>query len=335
MPFANLFEQLIEKKDLSEAQMQTVLQAAMTGQLNSVQTAAFLSLMRAKGETAAELSSAAKILNTYAKKIDLGPDLIDIVGTGGDGRHTFNVSTASSFVVAATGVKVAKHGNRSVSSHSGSTDLLSLAGIPLFSEASELRTCMQETGLCFLFAPYFHPAMRQVKDVRQQLGIKTLFNLLGPLLNPAQVKRRVVGVYSAHLLEQVAHILIDLGSTRALIVHAEDGLDEISIAAKTNILEYHEGQSQHWQIDPRALGCFHENLDAICVRSPAESLAIIKAVLQGQQGAARDMILLNSAAALYCAGKAQDMMQGMQLAAQAIDSGEAWKKFLSLSTYKK
>lgn len=327
-----IFEQLFAKKNLSTKQMQAVMHHCMDGQWTDVHIASFLALMRMKGETTKELIAAATVLRQLARPVRFDTQAIDIVGTGGDGKNTFNVSTACSFVVAAAGVPVAKHGNRSVSSHSGSADLLEQAGFILNLSEQQLRICMQECHLAFLFAPHFHPAMQQVRQARQQLGVRTLFNLLGPLINPAEIKQQVVGVFSTAWLKPLATVLAHLGSTRALVLSADDGLDEISIAAPTQILEYHHGMYTPWTIDPKRYGIKHRSLDEICVHSAAQSLELIESVFAGIKGAAYDMVALNAAMALYCAQPEKTFGAALKQAQAALDSGKAAALFAKLRT---
>lgn len=323
-------EQLLDRNELSAQQMKESIQACMTGQLSDVQIATFLALMRMKGETVEELRAAAVVMKELAHQVDLGPDLVDIVGTGGDGKNTFNVSTAASFVVAACGVPVAKHGNRSVSSRSGSADLLEQAGFVLTLTDAQLKTCINQCKLAFLFAPHFHPAMQHVRSARQQLGIRTLFNLLGPLINPAQVKKQVVGVYSSTWLKPLASVLAHLGSTRALVVSSRDGLDEISIAAPTDVQEWHQGEFKTWAIHPQDYGIDHRGLEDIIVQSPEHSLQLIQSVLAAEKGAAYDMVVINAAAALYCAREGMMFEEAIEEAKFAIDSGKAQMCFKTL-----
>lgn len=325
-----LFEQLIAKKDLSSKQMQEVIQRCMSGEFNDVHIATFLALMRMKGETVEELSAAALVMKQLAHRLDLGVELIDIVGTGGDGQNTFNVSTASSFVVAAAGIGVAKHGNRSVSSTSGSADLLEQAGFKLQLSDNQIQTCINQCNLAFLFAPHYHPAMQHVRPARSQLGIRTLFNLLGPLINPAGVKRQVVGVYSKAWLQPLTTVLSHLGSKRALVLSSDDGLDEISIVQPTQVLEYVEGQCKPWLIDPKQYGLHHDSLKDIVVQSPKQSLQLIQSVLAAKPGAARDMVILNAGAAIYCATDGLAFDEALERAKQAIDSGKAQRCFEQL-----
>ncbi|CEK11132.1 anthranilate phosphoribosyltransferase [Legionella hackeliae] len=325
-----LFEQLISRENLTTSQMQNFMHACMSGQLSDVQIATFLALMRMKGETVEELTTAATVMMKLAHPIDLGDDLIDIVGTGGDGKNTFNVSTVTSFVVAAAGANVAKHGNRSVSSRSGSADLLLHAGFELQLDDEQLKECMHQCHVSFLFAPHFHQAMQHARPARQQLGIRTLFNLLGPLINPARVKKQVVGVFAKQWLEPIAKVLVNLGSQHALVVNSQDGMDEVSISAVTDVVEYQDGQFKDWSIDPKEHGCYHPTLDKIIVDSPEQSLVLAKKVLRGEPGPARDIVLMNAALALYCATPTLNMSEAIEKAKQAIDSGEAARRFEQL-----
>ncbi len=325
-----LFEHLIARKNLEAVQMQEVIHACMSGQLNDTQIAAFLALMRMKGETAEELTAAAKVMQQLAHPIDLGENLIDIVGTGGDGKNTFNVSTACSFVVAGAGITVAKHGNRSVSSRSGSADLLEQAGFILNLTDKQTRACIKQCNLAFLFAPHYHPAMQHARAARQQLGIRTLFNLLGPLINPAHVKKQVVGVFSSSWLKPLATVLANLGSDRALVISSLDELDEISICAPTQVVEYSQGSFKEWEIDPQYYGMKSASLDAIIVESPEHSLKLIELVLSGAPGPARDMVVLNSAAAIYCANDALSFDNAILLAKTSLDTGKAAECFTKL-----
>jgi anthranilate phosphoribosyltransferase len=324
-----IFEKLSAQQNLTPQEMQAIMQACMNGELSDVQIGAFLALMRSKGETVEELTVAASAMMQRAHFIDLGENLIDIVGTGGDGKSTFNVSTVSSFVAAAAGARVAKHGNRSVSSKSGSADLLLQAGFQLQLNDEQTKKCLEECGVTFLFAPHFHPAMQHARAARQQLGIRTFFNLLGPLINPARVKRQVIGVFDARWLYPLTRVLANLGSERALVLHSYDKMDEISISATSDIIEFYQGKISKWQINPQDYGCFHENLEEIVVNSPSESLVLTEKVLHGTPGPARDIVLLNTAAALYCALDVS-FEQALDKAKKAIDSGEALARFQRL-----
>lgn len=325
-----LFEQLIHGNNLTTEQMQAFMHTCMSGELNDVQIASFLALMRMKGETVEELSAAAAVMLKFAHRIDLGPDLLDIVGTGGDGKNTFNISTLSSFVAAAAGARVAKHGGYAASGCSGSADLLIHAGFELHLSDEQLVQCMQDCGISFLLAPHFHQALQSAKNARQQLGIRTLFNFLGPLLNPAGAKKQVVGVAAKAWLEPLAKVLANLGSQRAFVINGRDGMDEVSISAITDVVEYHQGELKHWSIDPKEYNCYHPKLDGIIVDSSSQSLILANEVLQGRPGPARDIILLNTALALYCAELSPNFGEALKAAAQAIDSGAAAERFRRL-----
>ena len=318
-----LFEKLLAHENLKPTEMKQIMQACMMGELSDVQIAAFLALMRMKGETVEELTTAATVMMDLAHCIDLGSNIIDIVGTGGDGKNTFNISTASSIVAGSAGARVAKHGNRSVSSQSGSADLLMQAGIELQLTDEQLKACMEKNNVCFLFAPHFHQAMQHARSARQALGIRSFFNLLGPLINPAKVKRQVVGVFDKRWQQPLAQVLANLGSERAFVISSRDGMDEISIANTTDVVEYHNGQFTAWSINPRDYGCYHKTLEGIIVDSPQESLKIIQDVLNGKIGPARDIVLLNTALALYLAEVCNDFNTGIEKARFAIDSGKA------------
>lgn len=333
MNTSKLFEQLLAANNLSNQDMQQVMQACMSGELSDTQIAVFLALMRVKGETVEELSTAATVMMSYAHCLDLGSDLIDIVGTGGDGKNTFNISTISSVVAAAAGARVAKHGNRSVSSQSGSADLLIQAGFELELDDLQFNKCLQKHNICFLFAPHFHKAMQHARNARRELGVRSFFNLLGPLINPAQVTRQVVGVFDKRWQMPLAQVLAQMGSERAFVISSRDGMDEVSISDITDVVEYQNGQYNSWSIDPREYGCYHQTLDSIVVNSPEESLEIIQMVLDGQAGPAKDIVLLNSALALYCANIAGDFTSAITKARDAIDSGKAKLLFEQLRDF--
>lgn len=330
MNITALFEQLINHQDLTREQIQYIIKNCMSGSLTDVQIATFLALMRMKGETIDELTAAATIMQQFAHHLDLGTELMDIVGTGGDGKNTFNVSTVSSFVVAAAGIKVAKHGNRGISSKSGSADFLTAAGFNLELSDQAFKQCLKECGIVFLFAPYFHQALQHVKIARQQLGIRTFFNLIGPLLNPSQITQQVVGVCAKKWLKPLTHVLANLGRKHAMVLHSQDGLDEISIAACTDVSEYDNGAFKHWIINPKDYDCAHPNLDNIIIKTPAQSLSLAHSVFSGDKGPARDIIILNAAAAIYCAHSNNTFSQAIKKATTAIDSGEAMQRFIKL-----
>jgi anthranilate phosphoribosyltransferase len=325
-----IFEQIIDRKDLTPLQMRNVMQQCLQDELSDVQIATFLSLMRMKGETVSELTVAAETFLSAARLIDLGVDAIDIVGTGGDGRNTFNVSTVSSFVVAAAGLPVAKHGNVSVSSRCGSADFLQQAGFNLNLDNQSLQKCMDELGLIFLFAPNFHSALKYARNARHQLGIRTCFNLLGPLLNPARVSYVTLGVYAKQWMLPLLKVLQNLGSKRAMVLHAQDGLDEVSISAPTDVVEVVGGEIKQWTIYPKDFNCYHSSLEPIVVNSIQESLKLADSVLHGETGPARDIVLLNSATALYCGEACSNFAQGIEVAKEVLDNGLAYSLYENL-----
>ena len=331
----DIFEQLIKHQDLTFEQVQSTIEKCVNGQLLDSEIATFLALMRMKGETVQELTAAASTLQSYARTIDLGDDVIDIVGTGGDGANTFNISTTTSFVVASSGARVAKHGNHSVSSNSGSADLLKIAGFNLELSDQDIKTCIEKHNMVFLFAPRFHHAMRHAKPARAALKIRTLFNLLGPLLNPACATKQVVGVADKKWQRPVAEILKNIGSHHALVIHSRDGLDEASIAAKTDVIELKNNKFSEWSLDPSEFDCLSTDLSDIVVSSPKESLHIAKQVLAGVQGPAKNIVLLNGALALYCADRCDTVADGFHVCAQALDDGRALDCFEQLATFSK
>jgi anthranilate phosphoribosyltransferase len=322
---------ITERRDLSHIEMAEVMRLIMTGQATPAQIGGFLIGMRMKGETVAELSAAAQVMRELAARVDVGgPHLVDIVGTGGDGSSTFNISTASTFVVAAAGGRVAKHGNRAVSSKSGSADLLEAAGVRLDLQPGQVRKCIDEVGVGFMFAPMHHSAMKHAIGPRKEMGVRTLFNLLGPLTNPAGAPHQVLGVFSKDWVEPLAEVLKQLGSRHALVVHSQDGMDEISIAAPTDVAELKDGAIRCYEISPEAFGFTRGDLAAIKVADAQESLAIIRDVLAGKPGPARDIVVLNAGAAIYAADLVDTLAAGIAKAAEVIDSGAAREKLDAL-----
>ena len=323
---------IAEHGHLDQQEMQEVMQEIMTGNCTPAQIGAFLLGLRMKGESLEEITGAAKVMRELAEPMNLsGPHLIDTCGTGGDGQQLFNVSTAAAFVVAAAGGQVAKHGNRGVSSSSGSADLLEAAGARLDLTPQQVAQAVRVLGIGFMFAPAFHSAMRHAVGPRKELGMRTLFNMLGPLTNPAGVKRQLIGVFSEKLCEPLARVLGRLGSEHVLVVHSRDGLDEISLASATTVAEYQAGEVHRWQLTPEAVGLKTQTLAGLEVSSAAESLALIQQAMQGGslQGAAakaRDMIALNAGAAIYVAGLAPSMVDGVNQAMTTLQSGAAWQR---------
>ncbi len=310
--------------DLGEEGMAAVMEAVLAGEATPAQVGALLLGLRQKGESVAELVGAARVLRAHAIALPgAPPDAIDTCGTGGDGAGTFNVSTAAAFVVAAAGVPVAKHGNRAVSGSVGSADVLEELGVRIDLTPGALATCLHEVGLAFLFAPAFQPALRQVGAVRRELGVRTLFNLLGPLLNPARVRRQVVGVGDAALLEPLAGVLAALGGERAWVVHGAGGLDELAVEGPSEVALLEGGTVRRVRVHPADAGVPTGSHAALRVSSPAESAARIRAVLAGEPGLARDIVVLNAAAALVVGGVAGELRAGAERARALLDSGAA------------
>ncbi len=304
--------------------MVSVMRAVMTGQATQAQIGALLVALRMKGETSEEIVAAAQVMRELATRVEVATDgLVDTCGTGGDASGTFNVSTASALVAAAAGARVAKHGNRSVSSRSGSADVLESLGVRLGIAPEGVATCIERVGVGFLFAPSHHGAMRHAIGPRRELGVRTIFNVLGPLTNPAGAPNQVLGVFARQWVRPLAEALQKLGSRHVLVVHAEDGLDEISISAPTHVAELRDGSIREYTVVPEDLGLALAPLDSIRVDSVDASAAMIRAVFAGENGAARDIVLLNAGAALYVGGYAGSHAEGVLGAARAIDSGAA------------
>ncbi len=300
-----------------------VLDEVMEGRAGEVQTAAFLIALRAKGETVAELVGLARTMRRLAAPVEIGrEDLVDTAGTGG-GPTTFNISTAAALVAAGAGCAVAKHGNRSNTSRCGSADLLEALGVGIELEPADVARCVEEVGFGFMFAPRHHAAMKHVGPVRKELAVRTIFNFLGPLTNPAGATRQLLGVSDGRYQETIAEALVGLGCERALVVRAEDGLDELSIASRTRVIEVAGGRTEEWFVGPEDLGIERAELAAIPGASPEENAAVVRAVLAGEHGAPRDVVCLNGGAAILAAGAAHDLAAGVERARETIDSGAA------------
>ena len=322
---------VVEFHDLKVADMEAVMRLIMTGQATPAQIGGFLVGLRMKGETVDEIVAAARVMRELATRVEVkGPHLVDTCGTGGDGASTFNISTASALVAAAAGARVAKHGGRSVSSSSGSADVLEAAGVRLDLEAHQVATCIDQVGVGFLFAPQHHSAMKHAIGPRREMRIRTLFNLLGPLTNPAGAPNQVLGVFSAVWVEPLARVLKRLGSEHVLVVHAEDGLDEISIAAPTRVAELKDGGITVYTVSPEDFGLQRADMGAITVDNAGQSLALINSVLENQAGPALDIVKLNAGAAIYAAGLTSSLAEGVESAAEAIRNGSAKQTFESL-----
>lgn len=322
---------LIERQDLEPGAMVSVMESVMTGQTTPAQIGALLVALRMKGETPDEIVAAARVMRELATRVEVATDgLVDTCGTGGDASGTFNISTASALVAAAAGARVAKHGNRSVSSRSGSADVLQALGVHLGITPEGVATCIERVGVGFLFAPAHHGAMRHAIGPRRELGVRTIFNVLGPLTNPAGAPNQVLGVFSAQWVRPLAEALQKLGSRHVLVVHAEDGLDEISISAPTQVAELRDGTVHEYRVTPEDFGLQRAPVEQIQVDGIDASAAMIRAVLDAAPGPARDVVLLNAGAALYVSGRVDSHAEGVAEAARAIDSGAAAERLRQL-----
>jgi anthranilate phosphoribosyltransferase len=322
----NVLEKLLDKNNLAMEEAYGVMSDIMEGRATPAQIGAFLIALRLKGETVEEVSGFAQAMRDKALRLDYPGNLLDTCGTGGDGMGTINISTLSALVVAGAGVKVAKHGNRSVSSLCGSADLLEGLGVKIDLPPSTAKRCLDECNFSFLFAPLYHPAMRYAAGPRKELGVRTVFNILGPLTNPARVKRQLLGVFSPSLTSFIASVLGKLGVERAMVVSSLDGIDEISISAPTKVSELRNGTIYEYTIEPERLGVRTYLLDELKVKSKEESVEIAQRVLAGEmEGAVMDAVLVNSAAALIVAGMANDFKEGMEIARESIRMGLAMR----------
>jgi anthranilate phosphoribosyltransferase len=316
---------VIVHREIFFDEMVDLMRQVMRGDVSAVMTAAILTGLRVKKETIEEIAAAASVMREFSARVEV-PDagnLVDIVGTGGDGAHSFNISTCAMFVVAAAGARVAKHGNRSVSSKSGSADVLEALGAAIELQPPQVAACIAETGLGFMYAPIHHPAMRNVQPVRRELGVRTIFNILGPLTNPAGAPNILMGVFHADLVGIQARVLQRLGASRALVVHGRDGLDEITLAGGTLVAELRDGRIDEYELLPAEFGLPMADLRTIRVESPEQSRAMLLGVLDGLPGPARDIVLLNAGAGLYAAGVADSIGDGVGRARDAIDAGTA------------
>jgi anthranilate phosphoribosyltransferase len=322
---------LTENHDLSRDEMSDVMRLIMTGQATPAQIGGFLIGLRMKGETVDEIAAAASVMRELATPVPVAGDhLVDTCGTGGDGASTFNISTASALVTAAAGARVAKHGNRSVSSSCGSADVLEAAGVNLGLDADQVALCVDKIGVGFLFAPNHHSAMKHAIGPRREMGVRTLFNLLGPLTNPAAAPNQVLGVFSAEWLEPLAQVLGKLGSRHVLVVHADDGLDEISIGSSTRVAELKAGELSCYRVSPAQFGMENGKIEELAVDNAQQSLTLINRVLDDTPGPAHDIVALNAGAAIYASGIADSLQAGVDAAKQAIASGAAKQKFKDL-----
>jgi anthranilate phosphoribosyltransferase len=317
---------LIQGRNLSEEEMKRAMKDIMEGQATDAQIACFLTSLRIKGETVEEITGAAKIMSEKATRIKAPDDTVDTCGTGGDMAHTFNISTTAALIVASCGVPVAKHGNRSVSSRSGSADVLEALGVKIDLVPEKVEKCLEATGFGFMFAPLFHPAMKHAIGPRREMGIRTVFNVLGPLTNPAEAKRQVLGVFSDDLTEKMAQVLNNIGIIHAFIVHGQDGLDEITNTDKTKVSELKDGRTDTYFITPEDLGFPRAKRDDLLGGTAEENAHITIDILNGTKGPIRHITLMNAAAALLTGEQANSFSEAVKKASQAVDSGDALKK---------
>ena len=322
---------IIDKRDLEKDEMISVMTQIMEGQAERVLLAAFLTALRVKGESMEEILGAAIVMRDKSEKIKVKADyVVDTCGTGGDSANTFNISTAAAFVVAGCGLTVAKHGNRAVSSRSGSADVLKFLGVNIEADKLTVEKCIDDIGIGFLFAPLMHRAMKHAGEVRKELGFRTIFNLLGPLTNPARAHAQVIGVYDANRLKQIADVLNLLGTKHAFVVHGDDGLDEITLTGTTKVCELLNGKVNEYMLEPASFGltaCKAKDLEG---GSPEENAGIIRSILSGVLGPQRDIVLMNASAAIVAGGRAEKLKEAMVLSRHSIDSGLAEKKLNDL-----
>ena len=328
MDIQKAINNIINNINLNREDMHSIMHTIMSGEATPAQIAGFLVALRIKGETVDEITGAAEVMRELATKVDVDKtNLIDTCGTGGDSSNTFNISTTSAFVVAASGARVAKHGNRSVSSKSGSADILEAAGINIELDAKQVTSCIENVGIGFMFAPMHHSAMKHAIGPRRELGLRTLFNVLGPLTNPASAPNQVIGVFDKKWLTPLAETLNRLGSKHVLVVHSEDGMDEISISAKTFISELKNNEINNYEISPDDFGIKNFNINDLSVENIDESLTMMKSVFDNNNNAAKAIVSLNAGAAIYASGISDSIKAGVEIAINMIESGAAKKKF--------
>ncbi len=318
--------QLVKREDLTSEVMEQVMEEIMTGEATDAQKASFLTALSMKGETIDEITSAAKVLRSHCERFLNDMDVLEIVGTGGDGSNTINISTLSSVVVSAAGIPVAKHGNRAASSKCGTADCLEALGVKIDCAPARSAQILKDINLCFLFAQKYHPAMRFVGAVRKEMGIRTLFNVLGPLANPAGATMQLFGVYSEELVEPLAHVLRNLGVNRAMVVYGRDSMDEISLSAETKVCEFKNDEFKSYVIKPEDLGLTRCNKEDLAGGTPQENAAIVNDILGGAKGPKTDVVLLNAGAAIYLASDGITLKDGIEKAREIIVSGKAKKQ---------
>jgi len=330
MPLTNTeaLTRTIEHREIFHDEMLALTRRIMSGEMSPVMMAAFLVGLRVKKETIGEITAAAQVMREFSTKVEVADrtHLVDIVGTGGDGSHTFNISTCSMFVAAACGARVSKHGNRSVSSKSGSADVLESLGVPLSLTPQAIGQCIAETGIGFMFAPNHQPAMKNVAPVRKELGVRTIFNILGPLTNPADAPNILMGVFHPDLVGIQVRALQRLGAEHAVVVYGRDGMDEVSLGAATMVGEFRNGGISEYEVHPEDFGLTMASNRALRVETPEQSKALLQSVLDNEPGPARDIVILNAGVALYAANVATSMAHGVELAREAVASGKALAK---------
>ncbi|MDO4515812.1 MAG: anthranilate phosphoribosyltransferase [Bacillota bacterium] len=317
---------IVNKEDLTYDEAYQVMNEIMSGETTATQNAAFLAALSTKStkaETIVEIAGCAAAMRDHATKVETGQEVFEIVGTGGDGAHSFNISTTAALVAAAGGMKVAKHGNRAASSRCGTADCLEALGVNIDQSPRRCRELLEEVGMCFFFAQKYHTSMKYVGAIRKELGFRTVFNILGPLTNPASPTMQLLGVYDEYLVEPLAHVLMSLGVKQGMVVYGMDKLDEISLSAPTKVCEFRDGWYKTYTIQPEEFGLTRCAKADLVGGDPAENAAITRAILSGEKGPKRDAVLLNAGAALYIGGKAATLAQGITLAAEIIDSGKA------------
>ncbi len=329
---------IVSKEDLTFEEAYTVMNEIMSGETTPTQNAAFLAALStksARAETTDEIAGCAAAMREKATRVEAGEDLFEIVGTGGDNAHSFNISTTSALVAAAGGMRVAKHGNRAASSKSGTADCLEALGVRIEQSPDKCRELLDQVGICFFFAQKYHTSMKYVGAIRRELGFRTVFNILGPLTNPGHPTMQLLGVYDEYLVQPLAQVLMNLGVRRGMVVYGQDKLDEISLSAPTTVCEFQNGWMKNYVITPEQFGLTRCAKQDLVGGTPAENAAITRAILAGEKGPKRDAVLMNAGAALYIGGKAESLAEGIRLAAELIDSGKAaetLEAFIRVST---
>ena len=330
----NIFDESLEKS-LSVEKAELLFNYIMSGDFSDIKLSAILSTIRSRGETVDEIIGATKAMRKYSKKITSDDNTIDIVGTGGDGKGTLNISTASALVAAGAGVKVAKHGNKNISSKSGAANILESLGVNIMMDTKIAQQCLEKIGICFMMAPLYHPAMKNVMNVRTELGVRTIFNILGPMTNPAGVVRQLTGAFDKKLLEPMAQTLLSLGTKTAWLVHGSDGTDELSISGFSYVIELKNGSINKFTLDPSDFGLTIHPFNKLIGRDPKYNALELTSLLSGKKSAYRDSVILNSAAAIYISGKVDDLITGINEAIKSIDNGIALNKLNELVSFSK